>query len=233
MANDPYFSSRFLAQNTAGAPEIYNEALSRFAAGFGTIVSDTLFAPPMGTPNDFDAYYIREDVVAEDEWEGWEGMIAIYRNGWAAMPVKPGMRFMNQDGKRTMDVVVTAAGQIVTAIDGEQAIVPYDSGGGVWHVDWDVSRGTAATVTLANDTWIQAPTNMVPGRRYHLRVVQDVIADHDLRLATNVWASNFGTAPAIAKGSSEVSDLTIIGPQAPFNVPCMLGVFADTEVLTS
>jgi hypothetical protein len=40
-------------------------------------------------------------------------------------------------------------------------------------IDWDLDDGGAAEVTLAGDRTLNAPTNMVDGARYHLKVIQD------------------------------------------------------------
>jgi hypothetical protein len=40
-------------------------------------------------------------------------------------------------------------------------------------IDWDLSAGGAAQVTLAGDRTLNAPTNMANGARYRLKVIQD------------------------------------------------------------
>ena len=40
-------------------------------------------------------------------------------------------------------------------------------------IDWDLSAGGAAQVTLGGDRTLNAPTNMVAGQRYRLKVIQD------------------------------------------------------------
>jgi hypothetical protein len=41
------------------------------------------------------------------------------------------------------------------------------------NIDWDLSLGGAAKVTLAGDRTLNAPTNMVDGARYRLKIIQD------------------------------------------------------------
>lgn len=41
------------------------------------------------------------------------------------------------------------------------------------NIDWDLSLGGAAKVTLGGDRTLNAPTNMVDGARYRLKVIQD------------------------------------------------------------
>jgi hypothetical protein len=41
------------------------------------------------------------------------------------------------------------------------------------NIDWDITLGGAAQVTLGGDRTLNAPTNMVNGARYRLKVIQD------------------------------------------------------------
>lgn len=64
-------------------------------------------------------------------------------------------------------------------------------------IDWDLSLGGAATVTLAGDRTLNAPTNMIDGAHYSLRIIQDGTGT---RLLT--WNAVFrfpgGVAPALS-----------------------------------
>jgi len=55
-------------------------------------------------------------------------------------------------------------------------------------IDWDLSLGGAATVTLGGNRTLNAPTNMVDGARYSLRIIQDGAGTRTLAFnATFIW----------------------------------------------
>ena len=78
-------------------------------------------------------------------------------------------------------------------------------------IDWDCDvTGQVAKVTLGGNRALNAPTNVVEGTYYILRVTQDATGNRTLSYNT---AYKFGTAgaPAVTPGASKVSILGFIG----------------------
>lgn len=78
-------------------------------------------------------------------------------------------------------------------------------------IDWDCDViGQVAKVTLGGNRVMNAPTNVVEGTYYILRVTQDAIGNRTLGYNA---AFKFGTAgaPALTSGASKVSILGFIG----------------------
>ena len=75
-------------------------------------------------------------------------------------------------------------------------------------IDWDVARGNIATVTLAGDRTLNAPTNLTVGT-YVLYVVQDATGT---RLIT--WNDAFkwseDTPPTLSTGTGDIDVITFI-----------------------
>jgi len=74
-------------------------------------------------------------------------------------------------------------------------------------ISWDLDDNQVAKVTLAGDRTMNAPTNMVAGGTYILRVIQDGTGT---RLIT--WNSVFkwvnGEAPTLSTGGGDIDILT-------------------------
>ncbi len=70
-------------------------------------------------------------------------------------------------------------------------------------IDWDASANQVASVTLAGNRTMAAPTNLVAGATYILRVVQDGTGSRTL-----TWNSVFkwsgGTAPTLSTGADAI-----------------------------
>lgn len=76
-------------------------------------------------------------------------------------------------------------------------------------VTWDVSAGAFATLTLGGNRTMAAPTNLVAGASYALKVAQDGTGSRTLTWnAVFKWPS--GTAPTLSTAASAVDIVTFI-----------------------
>ncbi len=106
------------------------------------------------------------------------------------------------------DFVAPGTATTFTAVQGYgETALTYTSGG---TTNWDVSAAPMATVAASGgNTTFGAPTNVVAGRVYSLRYVQDTSP------RTAAWASNYkftgGSPPTMSPGSGAVDRITFIG----------------------
>lgn len=68
-------------------------------------------------------------------------------------------------------------------------------------VDWDLSLGRVATLTLGGDRTLAAPTNLIAGCQYVLIVKQDGSGGHTLAFNA-AYKFPGGTDPTISSGAS-------------------------------
>lgn len=76
-------------------------------------------------------------------------------------------------------------------------------------INWNLDNEQTAKVTLAGNRTMAAPTNMVDGGTYTLRIIQDATGSRTL-----TWNSVFkwpgGVAPTISSGANDVDVLTFV-----------------------
>jgi hypothetical protein len=112
-------------------------------------------------------------------------------------------------------------------MDDTLALMPDGAGGVVWgtvaspnpdettqtltdgaNIDWDLALGGAADVTLAGNRTMNAPTNMVDGARYRLKIIQDGTGT---RLLT--WNAVFrfpaAVAPCLSAAPGNIDIITL------------------------
>lgn len=214
--NDPYFSSREMLDNSEQAESIYNEFVARIHSAFGSVISRTIAAPP-GTPNSFDAYLV--PAGATGDWAGLDHQIVIFLDDWLPMPVRAGMRIHIAEENKIVEFTANG-GEIGAATNGSQTLVQNVGNGRI--ENWDVLLGTIATVTLLQNAVLMPPINMLAGRRYILRVIQDAVGGWDLDSVVTEFATvGGGTTIFISTVALDVSDVLIQGPSAPFNKPAI------------
>lgn len=225
--NDPFFSSREMLEGSEQAESIYNEFVARSHSAFGQIISRTLSDPP-ASPNTFDAYQVNP--TGTGDWAGLDNQIVIFLDDWLPMPVKAGMRvFIIEEGKI---VEFTADGGTVgAATNGSQTLVQNVGNGRV--EDWDVLFGTIAQVTLLQNGIVMPPINMLPGRRYVLRVIQDATGGWSLASEVGEFATINGSPSIfISTVALEVSDVIFQGPSTPFGKPVIYEPFNNLKITT-
>lgn len=227
MANDPFFSSREMAEGSTQAESIYNEFVARCHAAFGAVISRTTSVPP-GLPANGDAYQV--PASTSGVWLGLENNLVIFVDDWLPMPVKAGMRIFVIDENANVEFNGDG-GLLGSATNGSAVVTPHFISA-AWRIDeWDVIKGTIGAATLADPTILMAPINMVAGQRYILRVTQDGAGGNTLTAEVGEWATvGGGTAISIVTTALATSDILIQGPSAPLGKPAILDVYANLAI---
>lgn len=225
--NDPFFSSREMLEGSEQAESIYNEFVARSHSAFGQIISRTLSAPP-GSPNSFDAYQVNP--TGTGDWAGLDNQIVIFLDDWLPMPVKAGMRvFIIEEGK--VVEFTDDGGTIGAATNGSQVLV--QNGGNGRIENWDVINGTIAQVIVSQAAVLMPPINMLPGRRYILRVIQDGVGGWTVASEVGEFATVGGVVSIdVSVVLNEVTDIVIQGPSGAFNKPAIYQTFKNLKITT-
>ena len=225
--NDPFYSSREMQDGSEQAESIYNEFVARSHAAFGQIISRTLSAPP-GSSNKFDAYQVK--AVGTGDWAGLDNQIVIFLDDWLPMPVRAGMRFFIIDEAKVVEFTADG-GLIGAATSGTQTLVQNVGNGRI--ENWDVLFGTIAQVTLMQAAVLVAPINMLPGRRYILRVIQDAVGGWTVASEVGEFATVGGVVGVdVSVVLNEITDVVIQGPSGPFAKPAIYETFKNLKITT-
>lgn len=189
MATDPIFGWTLLVEGTANSAALVNELLARIVAGTIRVLSLGDNTPP-GSPANFDAYILGGSPTGA--WSGQANKIAVYADGWKFMTPTKGMRLRVADDNYTVEYDGSAWR---SAGSGFQTLTDAAT------INWDVSLGLAARVTLTDNRTMAAPTNLVEGQTYVLHVIQDGTGNRTLTWnAAFLWPS--GTAPTLTTTAS-------------------------------
>ncbi len=86
-------------------------------------------------------------------------------------------------------------------------------------ISWDLSQNQVATVTLAGNRTLSAPSNQVAGATYILIVVQDGTGSRTLDTSNAAYLWPGGTEPTLSTGAAAIDVLTFVS-----NGTKMLGV---------
>lgn len=101
MSETPNLKIGYMSDGQAGAYLVINDALNRIDALLHLSVKDrNLTAPPGGESNG-ECYLVASP--ATDEWEGHEGDIAAYYDGWIFMTPKEGFNMWVADEDVRLD----------------------------------------------------------------------------------------------------------------------------------
>lgn len=220
--NDYFFSSAFLEAGSAGAEPVYNEHLLRTAAAFGRVLSRTTTTPP-GSPSTGDAYYV--PLGASGAWIPYEQQLVIWASGWKPMILRSGMRFLIEDE----DCVVEVRGPgNIAAIDGHQTLTAQLISG-TYRVAWDCAKGTSAQVTLAQNSVLMAPSNMVAGRMYALLVRQDATGSRTLSFNAAAYYTPAGAHPVLTTTANAIDILLFWKPNTMFVQPVFAGIYKNLQ----
>ena len=76
-------------------------------------------------------------------------------------------------------------------------------------ISWDASANQVAKVTLAGNRTLAAPTNLVDGATYILRVIQDATGNRTLAY-NSVFKFPGGAAPTLSTAANAIDILTFI-----------------------
>lgn len=194
---DPKLSSDFLVTGGAGNVNLVNELIHRVGAGMISVKDRDLTAPP-GSPADGDAYII--PTGATGAWAGTRtNHVAVWVNGsWEFLPQTDGgaqhegLRVEIQD--ENLKVVFDGTQWRPDLIAGYQTLTDGAT------INWPVTKGRGAQVTLGGNRTMAAPTALHPGDWLSLGVLQDGTGNRTITWDT-VFEFPGGTAPTLSTGA--------------------------------
>lgn len=188
-----------LTAGGSGNEILVNEAFIRLEAGIVAVESFGDTTPPSGVNGN--AYVL--GAAPTGDWSGQGGNIAFYLDGWDFISMgaaNEGLRVWVDDEDRIM--VWNGS-----AWESEYGGVNVLSDGAT--IDWDLSLGKLATVTLGGNRTLNNPTNLRQGEVYTLRVTQDGTGSRALTFSANyVFAG--GTPPTLSTGGGDVDVFTFV-----------------------